>query len=212
MDGYHKHAGGGEFVTYERLRAMGTNGVQEPCVGYENGKLVGTPRLFTDGKFGTKDGKAHFMASEWRGLQAKGREAQREKYPFLINNGRKNMIWQNAFYDVRTPFVRERFPAPPIEMNPDDMKELGVAAGDLVEVTNDVGSTQAMVYPIATAKRGQCFMLFCSPLGQVGNVISEHTNELIIPNYKNVWANIRRIGRAPEADQISFKALEYPSA
>ena len=210
MDGYHKHAGGGEFVTYERLRAMGTNGVQEPCVGYENGKLVGTSRLFTDGKFGTKDGKAHFMAAQWRGLQAKGREAQRDKYPFLINNGRKNMIWQNAFYDVRTPFVRERFPAPPIEMSPEDMTALGVAAGDLVEIHNDIGSTQAMVYPIATARRGECFMLFCSPLGQVGNVISEHTNELIIPNYKNVWADIRKIGRAPQADEISFKALDYP--
>ena len=212
MDGYHKHAGGGEFVTYERLRAMGTNGVQEPCVGYEDGKLVGTPRLYTDGKFGTKDGKAHFKTAPWRGLQAQGRGAQRENYRFLINNGRKNMIWQNAFYDVRTPFVRERFPVPPIEMNPEDMEELGLEPGDLVEVHNNVGSTQAMAYPIATAKRGQCFMLFCSPLGQVGNVISEHTNELIIPNYKNVWADIRRIGRAPGADDISFKALEYPPA
>jgi len=210
MDGYHKHANGGQFVTYDRLRAMGTNGVQEPCTGYENGKLVGTPRLYTDGKFGTGDGKAHFMAAEWRGLQAKGREAQKERFPYLINNGRKNMIWQNAFYDVRTPFVRERFPAPPVEMNPDDMADLGLAAGDLVEVYNDVGSTQAMVYPIKTARRGEVFMLFCSPLGQVGNVISEATNELIIPNYKNVWANIRRIGRTPEADHISFKALEYP--
>lgn len=212
MDGYHQHAGGGEFVTYDRLREMGTNGVQEPCVGYEGGRLIGTARLYTDGTFGTDDGKAHFMAAEWRGIQAAGREAQRDRYAFLINNGRKNMIWQNAFYDVRTPFVRERFPAPPIEMNPEDMAELGLEAGDLVEVHNDVGSTQAMVYPIATARRKECFMLFCSPLGQVGNVIGEGTNELIIPNYKNVWADIRRIGRAPDADLISFKALEYPIA
>ena len=34
MDGYHKHAGGGEHVTYERLRAAGTNGVQEPVTGW----------------------------------------------------------------------------------------------------------------------------------------------------------------------------------
>jgi arsenite oxidase large subunit len=32
----------------------------------------------------------------------------------------------------------------------------------------------------------------------------------MIPNYKNVWADIRKIGRAPEAEKISFKALEYP--
>ena len=210
MDGYHAHANGGEHVTYERLRAMGTNGVQEPVTGFENDQLIGTQRLYTDGVFSTSDGKAHFQAAEWRGLQAAGREAQRDAYPFLINNGRKNMIWQNMFYDVRTPFVMERFPAPPIEMNPTDMDALGVEAGDLVEVFNNVGSTQAMVYPMETARRGECFMQFCSPLGQVGNIVSEHTNELIIPNYKNVWADIRRIGRAPGADGISFKALEYP--
>ena len=59
MDGYHKHEKGGEFVTYERLRAMGTNGFQEPAVDFKDGKIVGTKRLYADGKFGGKDGKAH---------------------------------------------------------------------------------------------------------------------------------------------------------
>ena len=27
------------------------------------------------------------------------------------NNGRNNLIWQNAIYDVHTPFVRERTPS-----------------------------------------------------------------------------------------------------
>jgi len=45
---------------------------------------------------------------------------------------------------------------------------------------------------------------------KAGNVVSEHCNELRIPNYKNVWANIRKIGRAPNADAVSFKALEMP--
>ena len=39
MDGYHKHEKGGEFVTYARLRAMGTNGFQEPAVGIEGGPV-----------------------------------------------------------------------------------------------------------------------------------------------------------------------------
>ncbi len=54
MDGYHQHAAGGEFVTYERLRAMGTNGFQEPASGFENGQIVGTKRLYADGKFSTE--------------------------------------------------------------------------------------------------------------------------------------------------------------
>jgi arsenite oxidase large subunit len=71
MDGYHKTSGGGEHVTYERLRAMGTNGFQEPATGFEGGKIVGTKRLYTDGKFGTDDGKATFKEAQWRGLQGK---------------------------------------------------------------------------------------------------------------------------------------------
>jgi arsenite oxidase large subunit len=83
MDGYHQHAGGGEFVTYERLRAMGTNGFQEPATGFEGGQIVGTKRLYTDGTFGTEDGRAHFMAAQWRGLQAAGKEQERANFPFL---------------------------------------------------------------------------------------------------------------------------------
>lgn len=82
--------------------------------------------------------------------------------------------------------MRERNGVAPIEMYPDDMTRLGLQAGDLVEIYNDVGSTQAMAYPTPAAKPGQAFMLFIAPTGQVGNIISKGTNELMIPNYKNV--------------------------
>ena len=73
MDGYHGNAKGGEFVTYARLSAMGTNGVQEPATGFQDGKLIGTKRLLADGTFNSKDGKATFMTTLWRGLQEKKR-------------------------------------------------------------------------------------------------------------------------------------------
>ena len=42
MDGYAKHEKGGEFVTYARLRSMGTNGFQEPAIGLEpSGPIAG---------------------------------------------------------------------------------------------------------------------------------------------------------------------------
>jgi arsenite oxidase large subunit len=210
MDGYHKHAGGGEFVTYERLRAMGTNGFQEPATAFQDGKIVGTKRLFTDGKFGAKDGKAHFMATEWRGLQAPGKQAEKDKFSFLINNGRTNHVWQSAYLDQQNDFVMGRWPLPFIQMNPADMADLGVNQGDLVEVFNDSGSTQAMVYPTPTAKRKETFMLFANPRGVQGDVVSKGVNELIIPNYKQTWGNIRKIASAPEVTkQLSFKAQEY---
>ncbi|RST85336.1 arsenate reductase (azurin) large subunit [Aquibium carbonis] len=210
MDGYHS---GNPEVTYDRLRAMGNNGVQEPVVGYENGKLVGTKRLYTDGRFtrhGREDGKALFCGGEWRGLQAPGKAYQRDNFAFLINNGRANVIWQNWFLDKANDFVSDRFPIPYIEINPEDMADLGVKAGDLVEVFNDVGATQALVYPTPTARRKETFMVFGAPNGAQGNIVNAGTNELMLPNYKHTWANIRKISDAPaSAADLSFKSMEY---
>ncbi len=264
MDGYHQHEKGGEFVTYARLRAMGTNGFQEPATGLEGAtgaalpgtgqtttgqtpgmivqgpaiegakgkepvqqagpkaaaapvpsggaeRIVGTKRLYADGKFNTKDGRAVFMETKWRGLQAAGKEAESKKYPFLINNGRANHIWQSAYLDQQNEFVMDRFPYPFIEMNPDDMTSLGLKAGDLVEVYNDNGSTQAMAYPTPHVKPKQTFMLFAYPTGVQGNVVSAGVNEFIIPNYKQTWGNLRKLADAPEAVRgLSFKDKEYP--
>jgi len=210
MDGYHNHEKGGEFVTYPRLKAMGNNGFQEPAVDFKDGQIIGTKRLFADGKFGSKDGKATFMATQWRGLQAEGKQVEKDKWPFLINNGRTNHVWQNAYLDQQNDLVMDRWPYPFIEMNPQDMAELNVKAGDLVEVYNDNGSTQAIVYPTASARRKQTFMLFAYPTGVQGNVVSPGVNEFIIPNYKQTWAGIRKIADAPEGVRhLTFKSQEY---
>ncbi len=213
MDGYHQHAAGGEHVTYERLIAMGTNGFQEPAVGYEDGRIIGSPRLYTDGRFSTPDGKARFMVTKWRGLQAPGKEEQKKRYEFLVNNGRTNQVWQSAYYDEDNEFVQDRWPYPFIEMNHADMEELGVKEGDLVEVWNDAGWTQAMVYPNEKAKKRETFMLFAYPAGVMGNVVNDGVNELVIPNYKQTWANIRKLADAPRAvAHVSFKSREYKPA
>ncbi len=256
MDGYSKHEKGGEFVTYARLRRMGTNGFQEPAIGLETmnpgkprtstgapgevaaiegarGKepvqkdvpsqsgppapaaagterIVGTKRLYADGKFNKPDGRAVFMPTQWRGLQAEGKEAEKNKWPYLINNGRANHVWQSAYLDQQNDFVMDRWPYPFIEMHPQDMAELLVKQGDLVEVYNDNGSTQAMAYPTPSAKPKQTFMLFAYPTGVQGNVVSPGVNEFIIPNYKQTWAGIRKIADAPEGvRQLTFKSQEY---
>ena len=134
----------------------------------------------------------------------------KKKLPFLINNGRTNLIWQNAYLDQDNEFVMDRLPYPFIQMNPQDMDELNSRQGDLVEVYNDNGSTQAMVYPTPTAKPKQTFMLFAYPTGVQGNVVSAGVNEFIIPNYKQTWGDIRKIADAPEGvKHLSFKSIEY---
>lgn len=209
MDGYNS---GNPEVTYERLRAAGNNGVQEPVKGYENGALVGTKRLYEDGVFtrhGREDGKALFCMASWRGLQAPGKAQQQANHRFLINNGRANLNWQNWFLDQKNDFVMDRLPVPFIQIHPDDMAELGLKPGDMVEVYNDVGATQALAYPEPTARKNETFMVFGAPNGAQGNVINAGTNELILPNYKQTWANIRKISDAtPAAARVSYKSWE----
>jgi arsenite oxidase large subunit len=209
MDGYNS---GNPEVTYERLRAAGNNGVQEPVKGYENGALVGTKRLYEDGVFtrhGREDGKALFCMGSWRGLQAPGKAQQQASHRFLINNGRANLNWQNWFLDQKNDFVMDRLPVPFIQIHPEDMAELGLNPGDMVEVYNDVGATQGLAYPEPTARRNETFMIFGAPNGTQGNVINAGTNELILPNYKQTWANIRKISDAtPAAARVSYKSWE----
>ncbi len=162
MDGYHQHEKGGEFVTYARLRVMGTNGFRSPRSGvrppalsppavdwHNDGRglegtghrgargkepvqkkgpqhqrqgvagvgaapswILGTKRLYADGKFNSKDGKAKFMETQWRGLQAPGKEDEMKKFPFLINNGRANITWQSSYLDQDNEFVTDRTPYP----------------------------------------------------------------------------------------------------
>ena len=89
------------------------------------------------------------------------------------------------------------------------MAELGLKPGDLVEVYNDVGATQAMAYPTPTARRGETFMLFGAP----GNVINPGVNDLMLPNYKQTRANIRKISDAPASVwHLSFKSKEYAAS
>ena len=152
------------------------------------------------------------MATQWRGLEAPGKQQEKEKFPYLVNNGRANHVWQSIYLDQYNDFVMDRWPLPFLELNPADMKELGLNPGDLVEVYNDNGSTQAMAQPRTTAKPKQTFMLFAYPTGAMGNVVSKGVNELIIPNYKQTWANIRKIADAPELTRsLSFKSQEYLS-
>ena len=201
--------GTGNLATYDRLRAAGNNGVQLPIKEFKDNKLVGTEMLYTDGKFDTADGKAEFKASTWPGF-SKPIADMKSKYRFWINNGRSNEVWQTAYHNQYDEFVRGRYPMAYLEINPQDATELGVAAGDIVEVFNDYGSTVAMAYPAPSAKRGQTFMLFAYFNGIQGDVTSEWTDRNIIPYYKGSWANIKRVGSMEEYKRtVSFKNRSF---
>ena len=193
-------------VTYDMLRDLGNNGIQTP-VRLVNRVPVGTVRMHEDGKFFTPSGKARFIPAPrpWPGYAAKV-AAQRRNYRFWVNNGRANHIWQTLYHHQLVPFYQDRFPMPYLEMHAGDAAELGIASGDLVELSNDMGTVRAMAYITDAVKPGHTFMLFGQPRGAVGDLVSDHVDpKTTIPHYKGAWADIRRIGPQPDVvKQTSF--------
>ena len=193
-------------VTYDLLKRLGNNGIQTP-VRLVNRVPVSTVRLFEDGKFATSSGKARFIAAPrpWPGYAA-AVDRQRKAYRFWINNGRANHIWQTAYHHRHISFYRERYPVPMLEMHPIDAADLGISSGDVLEVSNDMGTVEAMAYLTDAVKRNHTFMLFGQPRGAAGDLISGHVDpKTTIPYYKGAWADIRRKGPAP----AEFKSASF---
>ncbi len=204
-EGYRQHAHGGEHVTYGRLKAMGTNGFQEPAVGFKDGKIIGTRQLYTDGKFGTRSGKATFLPTKWPGFP-EPIARQRQRYPFWVNNGRSNNVWQTLYSNLRQPFIMDRTPLPFLQINPADARRLGVKSSDLVELYNNYGNVTAMSYVSDAVKPGHTFMLFGNPRGVMGSLTTDYVDPATtIPYYKGTWAGIRKVGEQPDlAKRVTF--------
>jgi arsenite oxidase large subunit len=193
-------------ITYDLLRRLGNNGIQTPTQ-IVNGVPVGTVRLHENGRFFTASGRARFIPAPqpWPGYAAQVMR-QRARYPFWVNNGRTNHVWQTLYHHQLIPFYSEHNPMPFLEIHPKDAKRLGVTSGDLVELSNDVGKVQALAYLSDAVKPGHTFMIFGQPRGAVGDLVSDHVDPTTtIPYYKGAWAAIRRVARAPEiAKTVSF--------
>ena len=197
----------GNLATYALLKAAGNNGVQLPIKEVKNGKLIGTEMLYTE-KFGTDDGLAHFKPSPWNGF-FKAVQTQKDKYRFWVNNGRVNEIWQTGYHEQFAADAKQRWPMAPLEINPDDAKELGIASGDIVELFNDYGATYAMAYLVPEAKRNHVFMQFGHYNGVVGDVTTDAVDRNVLPDYKHTWANIRKVTSGEYKSTVSFKSRQY---
>ena len=180
-------------TTYAMLKALGTNGVQTPVQGMNNGMPVGTTRLYMDEKRFT------FIPSAWPGfpLQIQALMAD-NRYPFWVNNGRANHGWQTLYDDARKPYVMGREPLPHVEIHPQDAHSLDITNGDLIELFNPYGSVSAMAVVTDSNAPGHVFMLFEHPKGWLNSLTTDYVDPATtIPYYKGTKAGIRKVGPMP---------------
>ncbi|HEY4432955.1 MAG TPA: arsenate reductase (azurin) large subunit [Candidatus Cybelea sp.] len=184
-------------VNYATLRSLGHDGIQTP-VQLVGGHLRGTKRLFENGDpFRTASGKATFKGFKWPGYPAEV-QAQMTKYPFFFTNGRINVAWQTMYNDADMPLQNERVPMAWIEVHPNDARTLGLESGDLTEVFNDYGSTNAVAYVTPSVKPGVVFMQFAHPRGTANSLTTPYVDPTTtIPYYKGSAVGLRKLGSLP---------------
>ncbi|MBE0495707.1 MAG: arsenate reductase (azurin) large subunit, partial [Campylobacterales bacterium] len=186
----------GKLATYALLEKAGNDGVQLPIAKKEGDKLLGTRMLYTDGKFGTKTGRATFLPTPQPPMPEPVAKQQR-RYKYWVNTGRINEVWQSNYHTGRLAFTAKRWPMAPLEVHPKDAKELGVLDGDIVQLYNDYGSTRAIILVADAVRVGEVFGAFGFQNSIINDLCTDYVDpDTKIPFYKGTAANIVRIGRS----------------
>ena len=125
------------------------------------------------------EGTLNFVRADWCKIEPWFRSVHRtdpvenkddgeQKGLVTLTCGRFNHLWNNLFSSSRNDFVTERFPADlpgtVLEVNPNWARKLDLDNGDVVEVTNKLGSFTAVVSRQSSVADGAAFALFSYPV------------------------------------------------
>lgn len=138
-------------ITYERLKTEGP--IQWPCPDVNH---PGTPRLYTDGRFQTENGRARFIPVRF----IPPAETTDSDFPFILTTGRLRDQWHTMTKTGKVEKLLLHDPAPTLEINIKDANRIGVTDRDLVVIESRRGkaTTQAMVTD--RIKEGTVFLPF----------------------------------------------------
>jgi anaerobic selenocysteine-containing dehydrogenase len=116
----------------------------------------GTERLYTDGRFATASGRAHFIAVE----HDPPVEPPDGDFPLTLTTGRVRDHWHTLTRTGNSPALMRRTPEPLLEMNLHDARRAGVRDGDFVEITSRRGKVVAQTRVSERIREGTCFLPF----------------------------------------------------
>ena len=148
---------------YQHLDESG--GIQWPCpiLGLDSPPAAVTTdspwnqrRLFADGNFFTRDGKANFYFEEPRPPE----EIPCPAYPFTLLTGRgTSSQWHTNSRTQKSDVLRKLYPQECyVEIHPDDAQRLGVANHGQVRIKSRRGELLAGAFLTATVQPGQLFV------------------------------------------------------
>lgn len=131
-------------------------GIQWPYSVRELDPPVTERRLFENGDFYTKSGKAELLFEEPRPLA----EPVDEEFPFLLNTGRGSASqWHTQTRTGKSAVLKKLYPQHAfVEINPDDARSLGIKPNGTVVVRSRRGHMQAAALLTHNVAPGQIFI------------------------------------------------------
>ncbi len=176
-------------ITYEALEERS---VQWPrSADAPGGVPGGCPRLYTDGRFQTDDGRAVLF----RVKSELPPEEPGEDFPFLLNTGRTVEHWHTRTKTGRVPILEESAPEAWIEINPADARRLGVRNHEYVAVSSRRGRIDRVrVRVTSIVGPAQVFMPFHFAEANANNLTLDVSDPISRePNFKQCAVRIEAI-------------------
>lgn len=132
---------------------LGPLGIQWPV---HDGVNATERRLFADGQFFHKDGRARFMFAS----PVLPRERPSREFPYILLTGRGTSAqWHTETRTRQSPILKRLYrDEPMIEMCPEDAKREGLEAEDYVQVTSAYGQARFLCVITNKVKPGQVFI------------------------------------------------------
>ena len=118
------------------------------------GASQGMARLYANGRFPTPNGRAKFAAMHYHPVA----EPRSHDYPYSLNTGRLRDQWHGMSRTGTLGRLFGHVSEPSIDLNPQDMIQMGLEAGDLVQVTSRRGEIVIAAQPSDTLAPTQAFI------------------------------------------------------
>ena len=142
-------------MTYDKIEKA--RGIQWPFKeDAQSGELKGQPRLYTDGKFQTPDGKANLIPVRF----FNNNECPDDDYPFWLNSGRIVEHFHTRTRTGKIGNINKFSPTPYMEINPDAAAELGIENMQYVRIVSRRGDAVVMAQLTQRVARDMVFIPF----------------------------------------------------
>ena len=182
-------------ITWERIEQE--LGVFWPCPDLDH---PGTRRLFEDGKFWHKDGKAHFQVTEWR----PSGDPVDAQFPLYLTTGRVVSHYLSGTQTRRIGPLVEQYPEPKAEIHPRLAAKHGIEDGDWVQVTTRRSAMTIQAMVVKTIRPDTIFIPYHWPGRRSANNLTHRTLDprSKIPEYKVSACRIEKTSPPSDLDEL----------